>query len=96
MPRSKTSFQVHRLLTIAGPGGIGKTTLALALANECASRYRQGVVFVDLTPIAEGSLAAATLASALDVPFAARNRSRRWRNRSPRRMSSSCSTTANT
>jgi predicted ATPase/DNA-binding winged helix-turn-helix (wHTH) protein len=64
-------LQVHRLLTIAGPGGIGKTTLALALANECASRYRQGVVFVDLTPIAEGSLVAATLASALDVPFAA-------------------------
>ncbi|HET7835803.1 MAG TPA: winged helix-turn-helix domain-containing protein, partial [Variovorax sp.] len=64
-------LQVHRLLTIAGPGGIGKTTLALALANECADRYRQGVVFVDLAPIAEGSLVAATLASALDVPFAA-------------------------
>lgn len=64
----KEALDAHRLLTIAGPGGIGKTTLALALADACASDFREGVVFVDLTPVADGSLVAATLASALELP----------------------------
>ena len=57
-----------RLLTLHGPGGIGKTRLALAVALQHAEAFEHGVAFVPLeaTPAAE-SLALAILA-ALDVP----------------------------
>src|SRR5262245_37486675 len=38
----------NRLVTILGPGGIGKTTVALAIAREIADAFADGVCFVDL------------------------------------------------
>jgi len=56
-----------RLLTVVGPGGIGKTTVALEVAALVGARYPDGVTFVDLTPINEGSLVPDTVAAALDA-----------------------------
>jgi predicted ATPase/class 3 adenylate cyclase len=56
-----------RLLTIAGPGGIGKTRLALQLAAEILERYQDGAWFVDLTAVHDPQFIAQTIAVALGV-----------------------------
>ena len=56
-----------RLLTLTGPGGTGKTRLALESAWELISDFRDGVFFVDLAPIADPELVAAQVLGALEV-----------------------------
>jgi DNA-binding CsgD family transcriptional regulator len=57
----------HRLVTAVGPGGIGKTRLALAVAAEQAGRFAGGVWYADLVPVTDGAMAAAALAAALGL-----------------------------
>ncbi len=57
----------RRFITIVGPGGIGKTTVALAAAHQLAGAYQDGAYFVDLAPLADASLLVSTLASALGL-----------------------------
>jgi predicted ATPase/DNA-binding XRE family transcriptional regulator len=56
-----------RFVTLVGPGGVGKTRLALAVASELLDVYRDGVVFVDLSPVRDSHLVPTTIARALDV-----------------------------
>ena len=57
----------RRLVTITGPGGIGKSRLALAAAREAEAAFPDGVVFVDLAPVVDAGLVIAAVANALGI-----------------------------
>jgi predicted ATPase/class 3 adenylate cyclase len=54
-----------RLVTLIGPGGIGKTRLAIETARGVAGAFPGGVVFVPLSPISDASLVLGTVADTL-------------------------------
>ena len=56
-----------RLVTLSGPGGIGKTRLALELAAELSGEYENGVWLVELASLADAGLVPQTVASTLGV-----------------------------
>jgi predicted ATPase/DNA-binding SARP family transcriptional activator len=58
---------LSRLLTLTGPGGSGKTRLALKAGQQASGRYSGGVWLVELAPVARPDLVAAAAASALGV-----------------------------
>ena len=57
----------HRLVTVAGPGGTGKTRLAAEVARRVAGRYADGAWLVELAPVADPALVAQAVAAALGV-----------------------------
>ena len=63
-------LQAHRLVTIAGPGGIGKTRLARALLTAASDRHTDGAVMVELAPLTDPALIPGAIAAALRLPLA--------------------------
>jgi predicted ATPase/DNA-binding CsgD family transcriptional regulator len=57
----------HRLLTLTGPGGSGKTRLALRVASGAVEGYEEGVWLVELTPLTDPELVPQAVASVLGV-----------------------------
>jgi predicted ATPase/DNA-binding NarL/FixJ family response regulator len=60
-------LRVHRLVTISGPPGVGKTRLAMAAASAVAEDYLEGALFVDLAGVRDPDLVLAEIANALGV-----------------------------
>jgi predicted ATPase/DNA-binding winged helix-turn-helix (wHTH) protein len=54
-----------RFVTLVGPGGIGKTTMALAVAESQGAGFADGVCYLDLAPVADGHLVPSVLMAGL-------------------------------
>lgn len=63
----KRLLNEKRLLTLTGPGGSGKTRLALQAATEMVDQFRNGVFFVALAPLTDANLVASTIAQPLGI-----------------------------
>ena len=61
----------HRLVTLTGTGGIGKTRLALAAARRLLPKFADGVWVAELAPLADPALVPAAVAAALGIEFPA-------------------------
>jgi predicted ATPase/DNA-binding winged helix-turn-helix (wHTH) protein len=67
----RTRFQTERLITVLGPGGIGKTTVALATGLAALAEFSEAVFFVDLAAVRDRAQVVGAIASAigLDLQF---------------------------
>jgi predicted ATPase/DNA-binding winged helix-turn-helix (wHTH) protein len=62
-----TRLAAHRFVTLHGPGGIGKTTLAVAVAHAELSAFASEVAFVDLAAIGDPALVGSAVATLLGI-----------------------------
>src|SRR6266481_4226942 len=63
----------QRLTTIVGPGGVGKTTVALAVAERMIAGYKHGVWLVDLAPLGDPRLVQSAVATVLGLEIRSEN-----------------------
>jgi predicted ATPase/class 3 adenylate cyclase/DNA-binding NarL/FixJ family response regulator len=61
-------LETHRLVTLTGAGGVGKTRLAVQIASRMACGFDDGVWFVDLAPVTEAGAVPVTVARVLGLP----------------------------
>ncbi len=62
----------HRLVTVTGAGGVGKTRVAVKIGSDLLDSYPDGVWFVDLAPLADQTLVASAVLNALQLPSSTR------------------------
>ncbi|GAB3262639.1 ATP-binding protein [Kineosporia babensis] len=63
----KAALRHHRLVTAVGPGGVGKTRLALSVATDLSSDFADGSGYVDLVPVLDPQMIAPAIAEALGI-----------------------------
>jgi predicted ATPase/class 3 adenylate cyclase len=63
----KQAISAHRLITLTGSGGTGKTRLSLQVAADLLDHFADGVWFVELAPLTDPSLIPQTILSALEA-----------------------------
>ncbi|MGW8145187.1 MAG: tetratricopeptide repeat protein, partial [Anaerolineales bacterium] len=63
----KQEMHKHRLVTLTGTGGTGKTRLALQVAADLIERFDHGVWFIELAPLTDPDLIAQTILSAIGI-----------------------------
>ena len=67
LPRVAARLQAMRFVTVVGAGGVGKTTLAVALGHDLLEDFADAVLFVDLSMLSDPELVTATVASMLGL-----------------------------
>jgi predicted ATPase/DNA-binding winged helix-turn-helix (wHTH) protein len=68
-----SQLPMRRLVTLVGPGGIGKTTVAVAVVDVASGDYQDGAYFADFASVTSPELVAATVSSALGLGDAPEN-----------------------
>jgi predicted ATPase len=68
MEEIKQSSSTHRLVTLTGVGGTGKTRLSLQVAADLVDQFRDGAWFVELASISDPDLITQTIVSCLGIP----------------------------
>jgi predicted ATPase len=63
----KRTLLDHRFITLTGPGGVGKSRLALRVARDLVDAYRDGVWWVELASLSDSRFVAQTVASVLGI-----------------------------
>ena len=63
-------LQQHRLVTLTGSGGVGKTRASLQVAANLIESFRDGVWFIELAPLTSGDYIPTTVAQAFEVTLA--------------------------
>jgi non-specific serine/threonine protein kinase len=63
----ETLVTQSRLVTVTGPGGVGKTRLAMRVATAVAPHFADGVFWVDLAPVAAPALVPSSVLAALSI-----------------------------
>jgi predicted ATPase len=74
-PRAFLLDEAVTLLTLTGRGSVGKTRLSLAIAQDVADHFADGMAWVDLAPLTDASLVPVTVARALGREKSRRPRS---------------------
>ena len=63
----QTALKAHRLVTLTGPGGVGKTRLAVEVATRLAADFVDGVWVIELAPVGDPTAVAEAVAATLGI-----------------------------